>query len=93
MTDPDKRNIADQRYAGDAELRYEMGNSRPRTHAQWLEYFAKHYDSYDVAAPSAPGGRWQATAKFGQHDQLLGWSPTELLDELIEHRHRKRMSK
>ena len=48
---------------------------------------------YDVAAPSAPGGQWRATALFGQHDQLFGWSPTELLDELIEHRHRHHMHK
>lgn len=94
MTDPDKRNITDQRYASDAELRYDMGNSRPRTNAQWLDYFSEHYgDKYDVAAPSAPGGHWRATALFGQRDQLFGWSPTELLDELIEHRHRHHMHK
>jgi hypothetical protein len=94
VTDPGKRNIADQRYASDAELRHQMGNSRPRTNAQWLAYFSEHYgDNYGVAVPNAPGGRWQATALFGQHDQLLGWSPTDLLDELIEHRHRNRMHK
>jgi hypothetical protein len=94
VTDPDKRNITDQRHAGDAELRHQTGPSRPRTHAQWLDYFGAHYgDRYEVAAPSAPGGRWQATALFGQHDQLFGWSPSELLDELIEHRYRNRTGK
>jgi hypothetical protein len=50
-------------------------------------------DRYTVAAPSAPGGRWQATALFGQRDQLFGWSATELLDELTEHRSRNHMGK
>jgi hypothetical protein len=94
VTDPDKRNITDHRYPGDAELRHEMGNARPRTVAQWLSYFGERYGArYDVAAPVAPGGRWRATALFGQHDQLFGWSPTELLDELIEHRYRNHMHK
>lgn len=87
MTDQDHRNITDQRYAADAQLRYQTGSSHPRTHAQWLVYFGEHFgDRYKVAAPSAPGGQWQATALSGQPDQLFGWSPTELLDELIEHR-------
>jgi hypothetical protein len=93
VTDSDKRNIIDQRYASDAELRYHTGNSRPRTYAQWLDYFSEHYSKYEVAAPSAPGGQWQATAQFGRHDQLFGWTPTELLDELIDHRHRNHMNK
>jgi hypothetical protein len=87
VIDPDQRNITDQRYADDAELRYRAGNPRPRTHAQWLTYFGEHYgDRYKVVTPSAPGGRWQAIALSGEHDELFGWSPTELLDELIEHR-------
>jgi hypothetical protein len=94
VTDPDKSNIKDQRYPGDAELRHEMGNSRPRTQTQWLGYFAERYGGkYNVLPPSAPGGRWQATALFGQHDQLFGWSPSELLDELIDHRYRNQMHK
>jgi hypothetical protein len=89
VTDPDKRNITDQRYVDDAELRYQAGSSRPRAHAQWLAYFGEHYgDRYKVATPSAPGGRWQAIALSGQPDQIFGWSPTELLDELTEHRSR-----
>ncbi len=43
MTDPDKRNITDQRHVSDAELRYQAEGSRPRTHAQWLVYFGEHY--------------------------------------------------
>jgi hypothetical protein len=89
VTDSDRRHIADQRYADDAALRYQEGARRPRTHAQWLDYFREQYgDAYTVAAPSAPGGQWQATELSGRHDQLFGWSATELLDELIEHRAR-----
>ena len=93
MTDPDQRDITDQRYAYDAATRYQAGRSRPRTHAQWLDYFGEHYgDTYAVTAPSAPGGQWQASALSGQHDRLSGWSPTELLDELTEHRARNHAS-
>ncbi len=88
MTDADKRNITDQRYTDDADLRYLAGTTRPRTHAQWLDYVREHYDTYAVAAPSTPGGQWHATALSGQRDQLFGWSATELLDELTEHRSR-----
>jgi hypothetical protein len=89
VTDPDQRNITDQRYTDDAEMRYQTGGPRPRTNAQWLDYFGEHYgDTYTVAAPGAPGGQWRAIALSGQHDQLFGWSPTELLDELSEHRAR-----
>jgi hypothetical protein len=89
VTDPDRRNITDQRHAGDAALRYLAGSSRPRTSAQWLGYFGEHYgDTYQVCAPSAPGGQWRAAALFGQRDQLFAWSATELLDELREHRFR-----
>jgi hypothetical protein len=89
VTDPHKRNITDQRYADDAELRYLAGTARPRTQAEWLDYFREHYgDAYQVVAPGAPGGQWNATALFGQRDQLSGWSATELLDELTEHRSR-----
>jgi hypothetical protein len=89
VTDPDKRDITDQRYVSDAELRYQAGTLRPRTHSEWLAYFGEHYgDRYKVVAPSAPGGRWQATAWSGQPEQLFSWSPTELLDELIERRSR-----
>ncbi len=94
MTDPDKRNITDQRYADDAATRYQAASTRPRPHAQWLDYFSKHYgDTHTVTAPSAPGGQWHATALSGQHDQLCGWSPTELLDELTDHRARNHTGK
>lgn len=86
MTDPDHRDITDQRHADDAAFRYEAGRSRPRTNAQWLDYFGERFgDGYKVTAPGAFGGQWEATALSGQHDELSGWSPTELLDELTEH--------
>jgi hypothetical protein len=88
MSDPDKRNITDQRYAADAALRY-LAGSRPRTSGQWLGYFGEHYgDTYEVSGPSEPGGQWKATALFGRRDQLFGWSAAELVDELREHRFR-----
>jgi hypothetical protein len=94
VTDLDKRSITDQRYADDAALRCLAGAARPRTHAQWLDYFGEHYgDAYEVSAPSAPSGQWKATALFGQHDKLFGWSPTELHDELTEHRSRNHIGK
>jgi hypothetical protein len=88
VTDPDKRNITDQRYADDAGLRYLAGTARPRTHAQWLDYLREHYGAYEIAAPSAPGGQWNATALSGQRDHLSGWPATELPDELTAHRSR-----
>jgi hypothetical protein len=94
MIDPDQRNVPDQRYADDAALRYLTGTARPATQAQWLDYFREHYgDTYTVTAPTAPGGQWQATELPGQHDQLSGWSATELLDELTEHRARNHPAK
>jgi hypothetical protein len=94
VTDPDTRNITDQRHADDAAARYRAGTCRPRTQAQWLSYLGELYgDAYSVTAPSAPGGKWHATALSGQHDQLAGWSPTELLDELIDHRSRNHAGK
>jgi hypothetical protein len=89
VIDPDQRNITDQRCADDAALRYLTGTARAATHAQWLDYFREHYgNTYTVTAPTAPGGQWQATELLGQHDQPLGWSAIELLDELTDHRAR-----
>jgi hypothetical protein len=79
VTDPDRRNITNQRYSDDAALRYQMRRSRQ---AQWLDYFG---DMHAVAAPSTPGRQWQATALFGQHDQPFGWSAAQLRSELTEH--------
>jgi hypothetical protein len=94
VTDADQRNISDQRYADDAANRYQAASARPRTHAQWLDYFSEHYgDTYKVTAPSAPGGQWHAIALSGEHDQLSGWSCTELLDELTEHHARNHTDK
>jgi len=50
VTDPDKRNITDQRYADDAATRYQAASTRPRPHAQWLDYFSKHYGDTHTAA-------------------------------------------
>lgn len=89
MADPDKRNISDQRFVGDAASRYLAGGRRPRTNAQWLDLFRDRYgNAYTVFAPSAFGAQWKAIALFGQRDELTEWSPGELLEELIHHRGR-----
>jgi hypothetical protein len=75
VTDPDKSNIRDQRYPSDAELRYQVGSSRPRTQAQWLDYFTEQYGKYEILPPSAPGGQWHATALFGQRDSYTAGPP------------------
>jgi hypothetical protein len=56
-----------------------------------LKYLRQHFPCYDVEAPAAPGGQWRATAKFGQRDQLLEWTATELLEEM-RHLHAARGS-
>jgi hypothetical protein len=79
MTDPDKRNITDQRFHDDATLRYLMNTRPARTHAEWLAYFHEQFaSSYIVTAPQAPGGHWRASATFGNNDQLFEWAPAEL---------------
>ena len=89
MTDPDKRNIRDQRFADEAASRHLAGGRQPRTNAQWLDLFRDHYgEAYTVFAPSTFGAQWKAVALFGGRDELSEWSPGELLEELIHHRHR-----
>jgi hypothetical protein len=84
VTDPDRRNITDQRHSDDAARRYEMRRLRQ---AQWLDYFGEHFgDVYAVVPPSTPGRQWHATALFGRHDRLFAWSAIQLLGELTEHR-------
>ena len=56
------------------------------THQQQLVFLNSHWGSrYSFAAPAAPGGRWTATAKFGQHDQIQGSSAAELLEDVRDH--------
>jgi hypothetical protein len=58
------------------------------TSRQQLVFLNTHWGSkYSFAAPEAPGGPWTATAKFGQHDQIQGWSAAELLEEVRGHYH------
>jgi hypothetical protein len=86
VTDPDKRNIATQRFSDDAVLRYLVGEQQPHAHTQLLEFFGEQYAGrYRVFVPTAPGGQWKAVALFGQHDELSGWSPSELLEEVTHH--------
>jgi hypothetical protein len=86
MTDPDKRGITDQRYSDDAAQRYLNGNSRPRTHAEWLACFHEQFGGlFIVTAPEAPGGHWRAVPTFGGRP-LFEWTPTELLEEMRERR-------
>lgn len=56
------------------------------THQQQLVFLNTHWGSkYSFAAPEAPGAQWIATARFGQHDQLRGWTAAELLEEARDH--------
>jgi hypothetical protein len=56
------------------------------TEEQQLVFLNTHWGrEYSFAAPQAPGGRWGATAKFGPHDQVQGWSAAELLEEVRDH--------
>jgi hypothetical protein len=53
---------------------------------QKLVFLNMHWGSkYAFAVPQAPGGRWTATAKFGQRDQVQGFSAAELLEEVHDH--------
>jgi hypothetical protein len=56
------------------------------THQQQLVFLNTHWGSkYSFAAPEAPGAQWTAAARFGQHDQIHGWTATELLEEVRDH--------
>ena len=56
------------------------------TTEQQLVFLNTHWGSkYSFATPKKPGDQWTATAKFGQHDQLHGWSAAELLQEVRGH--------
>jgi hypothetical protein len=62
--------------------RMELGG----TDQQQLVFLNTHWGSkYSFAAPGAPGGRWTATAKFGEHDRIQEWTATELLEEVRDH--------
>jgi hypothetical protein len=56
------------------------------TDQQQLVFLNTHWGhKYSFAEPEAPGGQWTATAKFGQHDRIRGWSAAELLEEIRGH--------
>lgn len=56
------------------------------TAQQQLVFLITHWGRrYSFAAPEAPGRQWTATAKFGQHDQIHGWSAAELLEDVRGH--------
>jgi hypothetical protein len=56
------------------------------THQQQLVFLSTHWGGkYSFAAPHAPGAQWTATARFGEHDQLCGWTASELLEEVRSH--------
>jgi hypothetical protein len=58
----------------------------PGTSQQQLVFLNTHWGrTYTFAAPEEPGGQWTATANFGQHDQIHGWSAAELLEEVRGH--------
>lgn len=56
------------------------------TKEQILVHLNTHWGrEYSFAAPSAPGSKWNATAKFGEHDRLEEWSAGELLEKVRRH--------
>jgi len=58
----------------------------PGTPVQQLVFLNIYWGGqYEFAAPQARGGRWTATAKFGQHDQLEGSSAGVLLEKVRGH--------
>jgi hypothetical protein len=82
MTDPDKRNIKDERYHRDAVLRHAASTEPPRTHAGWLAHFKEEFDGeYIVTAPETPGSQWRAVPTLGGN-ALFEWTPAELLAEM-----------
>jgi hypothetical protein len=82
MTDPEKRNIKDERYHRDAAQRYVEATEPPRTHAEWLAHFKEQFDGlFIVTAPEAPGAQWRAVPTFSG-SALFEWSATELLAEM-----------
>jgi hypothetical protein len=53
---------------------------------QQLVFLNVHWGGkYRFSAPSAPDGRWTATARFGRGDQVVGQSAGELLDRVRGH--------
>jgi hypothetical protein len=56
------------------------------TDRQQLVFLNTYWGSrYAFAPPEIPGGKWTATARFGEHDRLDGQNATELLGKVREH--------
>ena len=83
MTDPDKRNIKDQRYHRDAALRYVESTEPRRTHAEWLAYFKEQFGGLFIVTAPEPGGQWRAVPTAGGK-ALFEWTATGLLAEMRE---------
>jgi hypothetical protein len=82
MTDPDKRNIKDERYHRDAVRRHVESTEPPRTHAEWLAHFKEQFGGlFIVTAPEAPGAQWRAVPTTGGRP-IFEWTATELLAEM-----------
>ncbi len=84
MTDPDKRNIIDERYHRDAVLRYLERTEPKRTHAGWLAHFKQEFDGvFIVSPPEGPGCQWRAVLAGGG-GVIFEPTPTGLLAEMRE---------
>ena len=56
------------------------------TDRQQLVFLNTYWGSrYAFAAPEIAGGKWTATARFGEHDQLDGQNAAELLGKVRDH--------
>jgi hypothetical protein len=78
MTDPDKRNIEDERYHHDAAVRHAESTEPRRSNAEWLLYFKQQFHSRFIVTPPAPGGQWRAVPTTGG-TALFASTATELL--------------
>jgi hypothetical protein len=59
---------------------------RGRTDADWHEHMRLSYGhAYEIVMPPTPGSPWEAYGRYGSHDRLYAWSPSELLEDLRDH--------
>lgn len=61
------------------------GNKWRKLKYNIIEAARQDYHTLLTLGSAKSGGRWTATAKFGQHDQLEGSSAGELLEKVRGH--------
>ena len=81
MTDPDTRNIKDERYHRDAARRYAESTEPRRTHAEWLAHFKDQFGGLFIVTPPQRGGQWRAVPTTSG-TALFAWTASQLLAEM-----------